>query len=200
VPLFKFRVSWEDDVNIQRDIEILSTHTFENFHHIIKAAFLMKIEWQAEFAIINVMGKREWLIDTTVEKNIKGAPALSARKIPIGSMVSHPSQEFVYSLTTEKDWSFLIDFITMDAEPGDPSLYPRVTRIDGISPMELSSKGGSTNKMVDTEEKYDSGKGDDDEGLNDGFGIEGDDDGDADNDEYGDDDGGGQDANDAEMY
>jgi Plasmid pRiA4b ORF-3-like protein len=183
MPIFKFRVAWQEDDNIQRDIEILSSHTFQDFHYIIKAAFLLKPEWHATFGVLNEVGKRTYTLDTKVEKNIKGAERLSTQKTPIGALVLHPSQEFVYGLENDKEWDFLISLITVYKEDAnDTSKYPGVVRIEGLSPMELGAKKGGKkekDKIVDVEEKYDlestegfGNEGDEDEGGS-GFTIEG---------------------------
>jgi hypothetical protein len=199
MPIFKFRIAWQDDDNIQRDIEMLSSHVFQDFHAIIKKSFLLKDEWHATFGVLNEVGKRTHNIDTKVEKNIKGAEFLSALKTPIGALVLHPSQEFIYALENDKEWDFIISLITVYAEDEkDETIYPNILRSEGLSPMELGVvKGGKKEKLIDVEEKYDlestegfGDEGDEDEGGG-GFTIEGGDDA-ADSD-YG---GGGMDAED----
>jgi hypothetical protein len=183
MPIFKFRVAWQEDDNVQRDIEILSSHTFEDFHQTIKKAFLLKDVWHATFGVLNEVGKRTYTIDSKVEKNLKDAPALSTRKTPIGALVGHPSQEFVYGLENDKEWDFLISLITVYKEDAnDTSKYPGVVRIEGLSPMELGAKKGGKKdkeKVVESEDKYDlesqegfGNEGEEDEGGS-GFSIEG---------------------------
>jgi Plasmid pRiA4b ORF-3-like protein len=180
MPIFKFRVSWQEDDNIQRDIEILSGQTFMDLHQCIKKCFLLKDEWHATIGVLNEVGRRVYSIDTKVEKNIKGAEFLSAAKTPIGALVSHPSQEFIYALENDKEWDFLIELKIVDKADADISLFPRVVRIEGISPMELGAKkGNKKEKLIDTDDKYDlenqegfGNEGDDDEGGS-GFTIEG---------------------------
>ncbi len=180
--LFKFRISWEEDNNIERDIEILSSSTFETLHAAVIQVFGLKPTWGATINVLNEAGKLSRVIDTAVEKNIKDAPALSAKKTPIGAMVSHPSQEFIYNITTEKDWSFFINLITMELEVPDPNLYPRMTRSEGLSPMELGGKGIVKDAVVETDDKYDLADqaSDEDDDFGGGFGIEGGDDAGAD--------------------
>ncbi len=168
--IFKFRVSWQEDENIQRDIGILSGQTFEDLHQFIKKSFKLKEEWHATFGVINDMGKRIYSLDTKIEKNIKGAAFLSTRRTPIGALVAHPSQEFIYALENEKEWDFTINLITVDKIDGPISSYPIVVREEGISPMELGAvKNSKKEKLIDVEEKYDLESSD-------GFGSEGEDD------------------------
>ena len=65
MPIFKFRVSWQEDDNIQRDIEILSGQTFEDLHQSIIKSFLLNPAWHATFGVLNEVGKRVYSIDDT---------------------------------------------------------------------------------------------------------------------------------------
>jgi hypothetical protein len=199
MPIFKFRVVWQEDDNVQRDIEMLSGQMFADFHAIIKKSFALKDEWHATIGVLNEVGKRTHTIDSKVEKNIKGAELLSAAKTPIGALVLHPSQEFIYALENDKEWDFLISLITVYKEDaGDDTVYPNIVRIEGLSPMELGVvKGGKKERLIDVEEKYDlenttgfGDEGEEDEGGG-GFTIEGGDD--ADDNDFG---GSGVDADD----
>ena len=87
-------------------------------------------------------------------------------------------------MENDKEWDFLIELKIVDKADGDASIYPRVVRIEGISPMELGAKkGGKKEKLIDVEEKYDlestdgfGDEGEEDDGSGSGFTIEGGDD------------------------
>jgi hypothetical protein len=153
--LFKFRVAWTDDDSIQRDIEILSGQTYYTFHEAIVKAFALKPEWQASFAVLNEAGKRTREVHTAVEKNLRDAPALSCKRTQVGALVSYPNQEFLYAVENDKEWDFTIELITIDKDTyADERLFPRVVRIEGINPLEMSSSGVKA-KTNETEERYD---------------------------------------------
>jgi Plasmid pRiA4b ORF-3-like protein len=179
--IFKFRITWQDDDNVQRDIEILSSQTFLQLHECIKTSFALDKNLHANFHVLSVTGIRERTVDTTVEKNIKDAPALSALKTPIGALVTYPNQEFIYALENDKQWDFTIYLIDMDRAEADPQFYPVVVRSEGVNPTELLTKGVKADKLIDVEEKYDLED-------KDGFGEEGEDAGGSEDESYGEDD------------
>jgi hypothetical protein len=174
--IFKFRVSWTEDDNIQRDIEILSSQNFMILHDTIKKAFALKAEWEATFEVINAQGKRERSVSSTVEKNLRDAPALSCKRTPIGALVAHPHQEFIYAVLNDAEWDFRVELVTIDKDVTSEYMYPRVVRTEGINPLELSSKGIQVNDTAKSEDKYDLDS-------KDGFEDEGDDDTDSSSDD-----------------
>jgi Plasmid pRiA4b ORF-3-like protein len=179
--IFKFRITWQDDDNVQRDIEILSSQTFMQLHEIIKSSFALDKKLHANFHVLNAAGLRERTVNTAVEKNLKDAPALSAIKTPIGALVKNPHQEFIYALENDREWDFTIYLIDLDRVDVDPKYYPVVVRSEGVNPTELVSKGVKIEKLIETEEKYDLED-------KDGFGEEGEDNGNTDEESYGEDD------------
>jgi hypothetical protein len=165
MPVFKFRIIWDDDDNISRDIEILSNQSFDEFHTFIQKSFALKTEWAASFYIINSAGKRTYEINTLVEKNLKNAPALSCKRTPVGAMVTSADQEFIYAVMNDKEWDFRINLLSVDKNPIEGIAYPLLVRSDGPSPMEQAGNSGKES-FLDVEEKYDLGSEDgDDEGF-----------------------------------
>jgi Plasmid pRiA4b ORF-3-like protein len=169
--LFKFRVVWDDDDNISRDIEILSGQTFMDFHLFIQKSFALNKDWSASFYVINNLGKREYEINSEVEKNLRSAPALSCKRTPIGSMVTGADQEFIYAVSNPQEWDFRINLITIDRNGAPNVEYPFLLRAEGLSPMDLTTKGKSKESIVDVEERYDLPGGEEEEGS-DGFGFD----------------------------
>lgn len=174
--LFKFRVVWDEDDNISRDIEILSSQSFMEFHLFIQKCFGLNKDWSASFYVINNLGKRAYEINSLVEKNLKSAPALSCNRTPIGAMVTSADQEFIYAVMNTQEWDFRINLLTIERNGIDDVEYPILLRAEGLSPMELSAKGKGKESIVETEERYDLGGGDGEDDT-DGFGVEGEDEG-----------------------
>jgi hypothetical protein len=170
MPIFKFRIVWTEDDNIVRDIEILSSQSYYLLHDAIKQAFALKPEWHASIAVIDDTGKRGYTLHSAVEKNIKGAPALSASKTPIGALINMPHQQFVYALENPHEWDFLIELITIDRSEASEADYPRLVRKEGLHPTEIiKGKGKEKDAIAEVEEKYDLPNAEDDEDS--GFGV-----------------------------
>ncbi len=165
MPKYKFKIYWTEDDNIQRDIVLNSSHNFYLLHECLLGAFKVANETAGKFYASNEDWALGTCLCTLVEKNIKGAEALSCIKTPIGALVKEPNQRFVYVIQNEKKWQFNLELIIIDQE--DLELHkPTVTRIEGISPSELLRKGKES--IVETEERFDLGD-------KDGYGDEGED-------------------------
>ncbi len=163
--VFKFKISWVEDDNIQRDIEIKSSQTYGELHSVIKTAFALPNELEGKFYVSNEAWVKGQALCTLVQKNIKGAVELSCNKTPIGALVNEPNQRFIYLLANDKEWHFYLELILINKETAEIQL-PRITRTEGLSPSELMRKGKEI--LVETEERFDLES-------NDGFGNEGED-------------------------
>jgi hypothetical protein len=70
-----------------------------------------------------------------------------------------------------RNWTFLVELISVSKEENAKLSYPVVVRTEGISPSQYGTKSILGDKFVDVEEKYDLSAGEE------GFGEEGGDDG-----------------------
>ncbi len=163
--LIKFRTSWRDDDTIYRDIEILSGSTYFELHTTIKQAWQFPADMEASMYVSNNQWKKERQIDSTVEKNLRDAAALSMKKTPIGALVVDPHQKFLYECVHPKAWVLLIELLTLDEEPMRIDLYPRCSRTEGISPTQLGVVPTQKDSVMEIEERYDLHK--DEEGFGD---------------------------------
>lgn len=164
--LLKFKVYWDEDSDIFRDIEILSAQTFYEFHQCIKKNFQLPETMEASFYLSDERYSKGKEISSIVEKNLRDAPALSMKKTPLGALMNDPHQKFVYVCSHDKNWHFFLDVITFKEDHPDVYLFPRCVRSEGLSPAQfglgLNTKAG----VMEVEEKYDLAS-------RDGFGDEG---------------------------
>lgn len=171
MPVFRFRVAWEDDDNIYRDIELVSGQTFGMFKDTILKAFEFDNKHSSAFYESNDKWHKNRAISSEVKSNIKGAAALSMDKTPVPALVDVPDKKFVFEYDPVKNWTFLISLIGISKDEDFTKKYPCIARSEGIAPPQSGIKGISTEKMMEIEEKYDLGKDEMDEG----FGDEGED-------------------------
>jgi hypothetical protein len=177
--ILKFRVYWEEDDAIYRDVLVKHTQLFTDLHQIILKAFEFDQIHGATFYRSNDVWKRGREISKEVyEKEYVAAPLLMHETV-IGTEIMDTNQHFIYVYDFAKTWTFLIELIqVIKNADADMSLeYPVVSRIEGVGPMQYGSKGLLGKNFADIEEKYDLSE------ATDGFGEEGED---ADNDEDGD--------------
>ncbi len=165
--ILKFRVYFEEDDSIYRDVAIRHTQSFTDLHHAILKGYEFDSKHPATFYRSNDNWQRGREI--TLEKydrNYKVAPLLMA-DTTIGSEIKDPNQKFVYQYDFVKNWSFLVELINVSKEESSKLDYPAVIKKEGIGPSQYGVKGLVGDKLTEVEEKYDLSRGAE------GFGVEG---------------------------
>jgi len=170
--VLKFRVSWEEDDAIYRDVLVKHTQNFQDLHISILKAFDFDQKHDATFYRSNDTWQRGREISKEVyDRAYKVAPLLM-EETTIGTEIIDTNQHFIYEYDFVKSWSFLIQLIQVIKNvDADMTLeYPLVSRIEGVGPMQYGTKGLLGEKFADIEEKYDLNE------AADGFGEEGEED------------------------
>ena len=166
--ILKFRVYFEEDDSIYRDIAIKHTQTFQDFHFTLLKSFEFDNKHQATFFRSN----DKWLRgrEITFEKYDKSyqVPPLVMAETTIGSEIKNPNEKFVYVYDFSRNWTFLIELIGVSKDENPKLTYPALIRSEGIAPSQYGTKSVLGDRFVDVEEKYDLTKGVE------GFGEEGD--------------------------
>jgi hypothetical protein len=173
--ILKFRVYWEEDDAIYRDVLVKHTQSFSALHEIILKAFEFDQIHNATFFRSNDIWKRGREISKEVyEKEYVAAPLLMSETV-IGTEIIDTNQHFIYLYDFNKSWTFLIELIQVikNADADLTLSYPIISRTEGVGPMQYGSKGLLGKNFADIEEKYDLSE------AKEGFGEEGEDDGDA---------------------
>jgi hypothetical protein len=167
--ILKFRVYWEEDDAIYRDVLVKHTQHFIDLHQIILKAFEFDQLHAATFYRSNDVWKRGREISKEVYDKEYVAPPLLMSETAIGTEIIDTNQHFIYVYDFAKSWTFLIELIqVIKNADADMSLeYPVVSRIEGVGPMQYGSKGLLGKNFADIEEKYDLSE------AKDGFGEEG---------------------------
>jgi len=179
MPLLRFRVYWEEDDQVYRDIELQTGQTFLDFHQTIIKAYEFDGKHAASFFESNDRWQRNREISSEVMVNKKDAPALSMLKTPVSALVAKPDQKFVYIYDLTKQWVFLVELIGVSKDEDSRKTYPLIVRKEGIAPAQYGIKGIAQDKLMEIEEKYDLGA----EEMAEGFGNEGDEDDDQNSDD-----------------
>ena len=172
--VLRFRVYYEEDESVYRDIVIKHTQTFADLHNAILKAYEFDNKHQATFYRSNDNWQRGREITLQkYDKDYKAAPLIMA-ETPIGSEIKDPNQKFIYTYDFFKGWTFLVELINVSKEETPKITYPSSIRTEGIGPAQYGTKSLLGDKFVDIEEKYDLSAGAE------GFGREGDSDDDDD--------------------
>lgn len=169
MPVFRFRVAWEEDDNVYRDIELISGQTFGMFKDTILKSYEFDNKHTSSFFESNDKWHRFREISSEVLANKKGADKLSMVKTPVPALVDNPDKKFVFVYDPAKEWTFQITLIGVSKDEDYTITFPNIARSEGIAPPQSGIKGVSTEKMIEIEEKYDLAK----EEMDEGFGKEG---------------------------
>jgi hypothetical protein len=165
--ILKFRAYLEEDESVYRDIAIKHTHFFSDLHFHILKAYEFDSKHQATFYRSNDNWQRGREISFAVyEKKYVASPLLMA-ETTIGSEIKDTNQRFIYEYDFAKNWTFLVELISITKEEDPRVFYPAVTRTEGIGPQQYGTKSLLGERFADIEEKYDLKE------TLDGFGEEG---------------------------
>jgi hypothetical protein len=169
--VLKFRIYWEEDDAVYRDIAIKHTQNFRELHGTILKSYEFDNKHKATFHRSNDKWQRGKEI--TLEKYDKNyaAEPLLMEDTSIGSEIRDPNQKFIYIYDFNKNWTFWVELINVSKEESNKLDYPAVVRTEGIGPSQYGTKGLVGDKLAEMEEKYDLSKDAE------GFGEEGEDDG-----------------------
>lgn len=168
MPLLKFRVYWEEDDLIYRDIEILTGQSFAELHQAIIKSYDFDGKHSAVFYESNDKWERFRAFSSEVSSNKKDAAFLSMIKTPVSALVSVPDQKFIYEYDPVKKWTFLVELIGIESEADPKKHYPNCSRKEGLAPSQYKM-GGAAGLLMDIEEKYDLGADE----MAEGYGDEG---------------------------
>src|SRR6476660_6771615 len=165
--ILKFRVYFEEDDSVYRDIAIRHKQSFLNLHEAILKAFEFDSKHQATFYRSNDQWQRGREITLEpYDKQYRAAPLLM-KETTIGSEIKDTNQRFIYTYDFTKGWTFLIELINVSKEENPKLTYPAMVRKEGIAPSQYGTKSLLGERFADVEEKYDLTKGAE------GFGEEG---------------------------
>jgi hypothetical protein len=181
--ILKFRVYFEEDESVYRDVVIRHTQSFFDLHEVILKAYEFDNKHKATFFRSNDHWLKGREITLEVYDKEYKVPPLLMHETTIGSEIRDPNQRFIYLYDFNKNWSYLVELINVSREENPKISYPAVARVEGIAPSQYGTKGLLGPKFADIEEKYDLtqvgegfGEKDDqgeDVGMEDEAGIEG---------------------------
>ncbi len=172
--VYKFRVAYEDDDNIFRDIEIKPSHTFRDLDECIAQSYNFPKDKKSRLYKSN----DRWLkLD---EINIDEKPVKKKKEIHqpmIIHYIDDPHQHFLYEFESKKQtFNLLIELLSLNGNEKAGVDYPMMVRSSGPSPVKKDDLMAHLSKKeaVDDDEQYAVDEEDDDV---EGMGKEGDEEG-----------------------
>ena len=153
--ILRFRIYWEDDDSVYRDIVIRHSQYFLDLHSCILKSYEFDSKHKATFYRSN----DSWLRgrEISLEKYDKDykVPPLLMNETAIGTEISIPNQKFIYEYDFNKMWHFMVELISVDKEENKKLMYPCCVRTEGIAPSQYGTKGLVDSRLAEMEEKYD---------------------------------------------
>lgn len=177
--VLKFRVFFEEDDTIYRDIVIKHNQSFFELHTAILAAYEFDSIHQATFYRSNDNWQRGRAISLEKYEGVAyPVDPLDMFETNIGAEIRDTEQRFIYVYDFQKNWTFQIQLIAVSKEENNKVSYPNISRKEGIGPSQYGIKSILGDRFTDIEEKYDLSS------LGEGFSDEGEE-ATGDNDEFG---------------
>lgn len=153
--ILKFRVYFEEDESVYRDVVIRHSQSFQDLHEAILKSYEFDNKHKATFFRSN----DHWLRgrEISLEKYDKEykAPPLIMNETTVGSEIRDTNQRFIYVYDFNRNWNFHVELINVSKEENPKISYPSTVRVEGIAPSQYGTKGLLGPKFADIEEKYD---------------------------------------------
>lgn len=136
--VYRFKVSFEDYDDVTREVDIKSTHTFEDLHRAIHLSTGYKPEYSSSFYISNdqwIKGQ-EIAYMPTQRKIDRGVALMENSKL--SAFIDDPHQKFYYTFNFDRPFDFHIELIKiLDETPG--ITYPHVAKSTGEAPKQFGN-------------------------------------------------------------
>ncbi len=175
--VYRFRVSFEDNEDVYREIEIKSLQNFEEFHTIILQSIKFDNIHNASFYISDDYWRKGDEItlkpvdeaENKQRKREELAPKKQMSKCKMASLIDDPHQKFVYVYDPNVSWTLLVELIKI--LPDDAAVkYPRIAKsVDDAPPqynknlfVPVVEEEDFEEEILDDDEAYVAGKNDDD--------------------------------------
>lgn len=141
--VYRFRVTFEDNEEVYREIEIKSVQHFEDFHNIIVQSIGFDNMHDASFFISDDLwrkgdeiGLRPLDEEEIIRRKRRDLPIKKLMsKAKLASMIDDPHQKFVYVYDPKASWTFMVELVKILLD--DPKgTFPKITKTAGESPKQ----------------------------------------------------------------
>ncbi len=129
--VYKFRVTFEDDSDLFRDIELKSEATFLQLHNTIVQAFEFVSNELASFYTTDDSWRKE--NEISLEDMGQENPVLM-RKAILADYIEDPHQKFIYTFDFMNEWNFMVELLKIIPKEDPKIKYPAITKKEGDIP------------------------------------------------------------------
>lgn len=137
--IYRFKVSFEDYDDIERDIDIKSNQTFEDLHRAIHQSTGYNPELSSSFYVSNDQWiKNEEIAFLPNERKVNNGVA-TMENSKLSSFIDDPHQKFYYTYNFDRPYDFHVELIKIILDEEAGRNYPYVSRILGDAPKMAGS-------------------------------------------------------------
>jgi hypothetical protein len=131
--IYRFKVTFEDNEEVFREIDIKSTQNFEDFHNIIIQSIGFDNTHDASFFISDDYWRKGEEIRL---KAVEGLRQMSKCKMAL--LIDDPHQKFLYIYDPKSSWPFLVELLKI--VPDDVKVnYPKCMKTSGEMPKQYAA-------------------------------------------------------------
>jgi hypothetical protein len=123
--ILRFRIYFEEDESVYRDVSIRHTQSFLDLHEAVLRAYEFDNKHKATFYRSNDHWQRGREISLEQYEKEYKAPPLLMNETTIGSEIRNPNQKFIYQYDFNKNWTFLVELINVSKEENPKISYPK---------------------------------------------------------------------------
>ena len=143
--VYRFKVAFEDNEDVYREIEIKSAQNFEDFHNVIMQSIDFDNTHDASFFISDdYWRKGEEIALRPVKEDDKRRPPAPKRqmnKCKMAALIDDPHQKFLYVYDPKTQWTFLIELLKIVPDDAKAT-YPKCAKTVGIAPKQYLKSDG----------------------------------------------------------
>ena len=132
--IYRFKISFEDYDEVEREIDIKSTQTFEDLHRALHRSTGYPAEVSSSFYVSNdFWNKGQEISFLASEKKIEQGVSLMD-KSKLSSFIDDPHQKFYYIYNFERPFDFHVQLIKIILDEENGKEYPNTFRSIGEAP------------------------------------------------------------------
>ena len=132
--IYRFKISFEDYDEVEREIDIKSTQTFEDLHRALHRSTGYPAEVSSSFYVSNdFWNKGQEIAFLPSEKKIEQGVSLMD-KSKFSSFIDDPHQKFYYTYNFERPFDFHVQLIKIILDEENGKEYPNTFRSIGEAP------------------------------------------------------------------
>lgn len=136
--VYRFRIIFEDYDDVQRDIDIRSTQSFEDLHHTIQSAIGFDDRKSASFFVSNDFWKKGQEISLQKRKDVTDEALPLMKNSRLCDFISDPHQKFLYISDYEAGWSFTMELVKIIPQADPIKTYPSCVKSVGEAPKQYN--------------------------------------------------------------